>query len=125
LRAAARDTFEVVNLAQERGNNMLIYVVIVLVSFGVFLFVVAILVSTFLTTMATAGAAASQAGAGAGFIGRIDVAAYKRLFAHAAMLQGFFSGLMAGVMGEGRVVGGLKYSALMLIIAWVMFRFFV
>jgi flagellar protein FlaJ len=41
------------------------------------------------------------------------------------MLQGFFSGLMAGVMGEGRVVGGLKYSAIMLIIAWVAFRFFV
>jgi flagellar protein FlaJ len=125
LRAAARDTFEVVNLAQERGNNMLIYVVIVLVSFGVFLFVIGILVSTFLTTMATAGAAASQAGAGAGFIGRIDVPAYKRLFAHAAMIQGFFSGLMAGVMGEGRVVAGLKYSAIMLLIAWVAFRFFV
>jgi len=125
LRAAARDTFEVVNLAQERRNNMLIYMVIVLVSFGVFLFVIAILVSTFLTTMATAGAAASQAGAGAGFIGRIDVPAYKRLFAHGGMLQGFFSGLMAGVMGEGRVLAGLKYSALMLIIAWVAFRFFV
>ena len=44
LRAAARDTFEVVNLAQERRNNMFIYVVIVLVSFAVFLFVIAILV---------------------------------------------------------------------------------
>jgi flagellar protein FlaJ len=125
LRAAARDTFEVVNLAQERRNNMLIYMVIVLVSFAVFLFVIAILVSTFLTTMATAGAAAAQSGASSQFIGRIDVPAYKRLFAHAAMLQGFFSGLMAGVMGEGRVVAGLKYSALMLIIAWVAFRFFV
>ena len=125
LRAAARDTFEVVNLAQERSNNMLIYVVIVLVSFAVFLFVVAILVSTFLTTMATAGAAAGQSGASSQFIGTIDVAAYKRLFAHAAMIQGFFSGLMAGVMGEGRVVGGLKYSAIMLIIAWVAFGFFV
>ena len=31
---------------------MLIYVIIVLVSFAVFLFVIAILVSTFLTTMA-------------------------------------------------------------------------
>ncbi|MDD1702183.1 MAG: type II secretion system F family protein, partial [Methanoregula sp.] len=58
LRAAASDTFEVVNLAQERRNNMMIYVIIVLVSFAVFLFVIAILVSTFLTTMATAGAAA-------------------------------------------------------------------
>lgn len=125
LRAAASDTFEVVNLATERRNNMLIYMVIVLVSFAVFLFVIAILVSTFLTTMATAGAAASSSGAGTQFIGNIDVPAYKRLFSHAAMIQGFFSGLMAGQMGEGRAIAGLKYSALMLFIAWVTFRFFI
>jgi flagellar protein FlaJ len=125
LRAAAADTFEVVNLASERRNNMLIYVVIVLVSFAVFLFVIAILVSTFLTTMATAGAAASSSGAGSQFIGRIDIPAYKRLFTHGAIIQGFCSGLMAGVMGEGRVLAGLKYSAIMVIIAWVTFRFFI
>ena len=94
LRAAAKDTFEVVNLAQERSNNMLIYVIIVLVSFAVFLFVIAILVSTFLTTMATAGASAASSGA-KGFIGQIDLFGYKRLFSHAALLQGFFSGLVA------------------------------
>jgi flagellar protein FlaJ len=125
LRAAAMDTFEVVNLATERRNNMLIYMVIVLISFGVFLFVIAILVSTFLTTMATAGAAATASGAGSQFIGNIDIAAYKRLFSHAAMIQGFFSGLMAGQMGEGRAMAGLKYSSLMLFIAWATFRFFI
>ncbi len=124
LRAAAKDTFEVVNLAQERSNNMLIYVIIVLVSFAVGLFVIAILVSTFLTTMATAGASAASAGA-RGFMGQIDLFAYKRLFSHAAMLQGFFSGLVAGQMGEGRVISGLKYSAIMLLIAWITFRFFI
>jgi flagellar protein FlaJ len=124
LRAAANDTFEVVNMASERRNNMLIYVVIVLVSFAVFLFVIAILVSTFLTTMATAGATAAASGA-QGFIGKIDIEVYKRLFAHAAMLQGFFSGLVAGQMGEGRFVAGLKYSALMLVISWITFRFFI
>jgi archaeal flagellar protein FlaJ len=124
LRAAAKDTFEVVNLAQERSNNMLIYVIIVLVSFAVFLFVIAILVSTFLTTMATAGASAASAGA-RGFMGQIDLFQYKRLFTHAALLQGFFSGLVAGQMGEGRVIAGLKYSAIMVIIAWVTFRFFI
>jgi flagellar protein FlaJ len=124
LRAAAKDTFEVVNLAQERSNNMLIYVIIVLVSFAVFLFVIAILVSTFLTTMATAGASATSAGA-RGFMGQIDLFAYKRLFSHAAMLQGVFSGLVAGQMGEGRVLAGLKYSAIMLLIAWITFRFFI
>jgi flagellar protein FlaJ len=124
LRAAANDTFEVVNLAQERSNNMLIYVIIVLVSFAVFLFVIAILVSTFLTTMATAGASAASAGA-RGFMGQIDLFQYKRLFTHAALLQGFFSGLVAGQMGEGRLISGLKYSAIMVIIAWVTFRFFI
>ncbi len=124
LRAAAKDTFEVVNLQTERANNMLIYVIIVLVAFAVFLFVIAILVSSFLSTMATAGSAASATGA-QGFGGKIDIFVYKRLFSHAAMLQGFFSGLVAGQMGEGRFVAGLKYSAIMLIIAWVTFRFFI
>jgi flagellar protein FlaJ len=124
LRAAAKDTFEVVNLSQERYNNMIIYVIIVLVSFAVFLFVIAILVSTFLTTMATAGASAAASGA-RGFMGQIDLFQYKRLFTHAALLQGFFSGLVAGQMGEGRVIAGLKYSAIMVIIAWVTFRFFI
>jgi flagellar protein FlaJ len=124
LRAAAKDTFEVVNLAQERSNNMLIYVIIVLVSFAVFLFVIAILVSTFLTTMATAGASAASSGA-KGFIGQIDLFGYKRLFSHAALLQGFFSGLVAGQMGEGRLIAGLKYSAIMLFISWITFRFFI
>jgi flagellar protein FlaJ len=125
LRAAASDTFEVVNLAQERRNNMLIYVIIVLVSWAVFMFVIAVLVSSFLSTMATAGTAAQATTASSKFMGRIDLPAYKRLFSHAAMIQGFFSGLCAGQMGEGRVVAGLKYSALMLIISWVVFRFFI
>ena len=124
LRAAAKDTFEVVNLKQERANNMIIYVVIVLVAFAVFCFVIAILVSSFLTTMAVAGAKATASGA-TGFGGIIDLFLYKRLFAHAAMLQGFFSGVVAGQMGEGRFVAGLKYSAIMLIIAWATFRFFI
>jgi len=124
LRAAARDTYEVLALRADRSNNMLIYVIIVPISFLVFLFVILILVSTFLSTMATAGSAASAAGAGAAsFIGNVDLFFYTRLFSHAAMIQGIFSGLVAGQMGEGRVVAGLKYSSIMLIIAWLVFRF--
>jgi flagellar protein FlaJ len=126
LRAASRDTYEVLALRTERRNNMLIYVIIVLISFMVFVFVIFILVSTFLTTMASAGSAASAAGAGAAsFIGNIDLFFYTRLFSHAAMIQGIFSGLVAGQMGEGRVVAGLKYSAIMLLISWIIFRFFI
>jgi flagellar protein FlaJ len=124
LRAAANDSYEFFNLKMERRNNMLIYMVIVLISFLVFLFVIAILESTFLTTMAEAGEKAAAAGAGT-FMARVDIAFYKRLFSHAAMIQGFFSGLVAGQMGEGSAIAGLKYSAIMLTIAWITFRFFI
>ncbi|MDD1656987.1 MAG: type II secretion system F family protein [Methanomicrobiales archaeon] len=124
LRAAANDSYEFFNLKQERRNNMLIYMVIVIISFLVFLFVIAILESTFLTTMAEAGEKASAAGAGS-FMAKVDIAFYKRLFSHAGMIQGFFSGLVAGQMGEGSAISGLKYSAIMLTIAWITFRFFI
>jgi flagellar protein FlaJ len=124
LRAAANDTYEFFNLKNERKNNMLIYMVIVLVSFFVFLFVIAILESTFLTTMASAGAKVASTGA-KGFMSRVNINFYKRLFSHAAMIQGFFSGLVAGQMGEGDAIAGLKYSAIMLLIAWLTFRFFI
>ncbi len=126
LRAAATDTYEFFNLKTERRNNMLIYMIIVIVSFLVFLFVIAILVGTFLTTMAQAGAEVSKAGAAASqFMGAVDIFLYKRIFSHAAMIQGFFSGLVAGQMGEGDVMAGIKYSVIMLAIAWLTFRFFI
>jgi flagellar protein FlaJ len=125
LRAAAKDSYEYINLQTERRNNMLIYVVIVFISFLVFVFVVYILVTTFLSVMATAGSASSATSAGAQFGGSIDLPLYTRIFTHAALIQGFFSGLVAGQMGEGRVVAGLKYSIVMLLIAWIMFTFFV
>jgi flagellar protein FlaJ len=125
LRAAAKDSYEFISLQTERRNNMLIYVVIVIISFLVFVFVIYILVTTFLSVMATAGSAASGTSAGAQFGGNVDLPLYTRLFTHAALIQGFFSGLVAGQMGEGRMVAGLKYSIVMLLIAWIMFRFFV
>ena len=122
LRAAAKDSFEYVTQNTDRRNNMFIYVIIVLASFGVFLFVMLILVSSFLKTMSDLGTT-SGASAAQGFsLGSFDLALYIRIFSHGAMFQGFFSGLVAGVMGEGRVTAGLKYSVIMLLIAWIVFR---
>lgn len=127
LCAAANDSYEFVNLETERRNNMLIYVIIVLVSYMVFLFVIAVMTGTFLDTMAQAGAAVSETGSSGGgaFGSAIDMDFYRRLFLHASVIQGFFSGLVAGQMGEGRAVAGLKYSVVMVIIGWVAFRLFI
>ena len=125
LRAAAHDAYEFFNLKSERQNGMMIYMVIVVMSFFVFLFVIGVLSSTFLTTMAEAGEAVAASGSSQAFIGTVDLFLYNRLFCHSGLIQGFFSGLAAGVMGEGRVLAGLKYAAIMVLIAWVAFRFFI
>ncbi|MDD3406537.1 MAG: type II secretion system F family protein [Methanomicrobium sp.] len=128
LKAAANDSYEFINLADERRNNMMIYVVIVLVSFLVFMGVIGIMTGTFLQTMAEAGTAVGGVGSAAdsmSFGGGLDMDLYRRIFTHASLIQGFFSGLVAGQMGEGRAVAGLKYSLIMMAIAWVAFRFFI
>lgn len=125
LRAAAHDAYEFFNLKTERRNSMLIYMFIVVLSFFVFLFVIGVLSSTFLPTMAEAGEAVAASGSRQAFMDPVDLCLYNRLFFHSALIQGFFSGLAAGVMGEGRVLAGLKYSAIMVLIAWVAFRFFI
>lgn len=126
LRAAANDGYEFIMLRTDRRNNMLIYIVIVFIAFMVFVFVIYILVTTFLSVMATAGAAVAQTSAAGGAFGaNINLPLYTRIFTHAAIIQGLFSGLVAGQMGEGRVTAGLKYSVIMVLIAWVTFRFFV
>jgi len=125
LRAAGKDSAEYVIMKTDRKNNMFIYVIIILASFAVFLFVVMILVSSFLKTMADLGAETGASGQAGFNLGGFDLALYIRVFSHAGMFQGFFSGLVAGVMGEGRVTAGLKYSVLMLLIAWITFRFMV
>ncbi len=123
LEAAARDAREVKLLERERRGNMMVYVVISYMSFFVFLFVIGMLTSTFVPTMAEAGKAAQAAGAGSQFIGAFDPAKYTRLMMHTGVIQGFMSGLVAGQMGEGSVFQGLKHSIILTLIAWAVFTF--
>jgi flagellar protein FlaJ len=123
LEAAARDAREVKLLERERRGNMMVYVVISYMSFFVFLFVIGMLTSTFVPTMAEAGKAAQSAGAGSQFIGAFDPAKYTRLMMHTGVIQGFMSGLVAGQMGEGSVFQGLKHSIILTLVAWMVFTF--
>ncbi|MCZ7406125.1 MAG: hypothetical protein O8C67_14520 [Candidatus Methanoperedens sp.] len=54
---------------------------------------------------------------------KLDV--YNRMFFHGALIQGFCSGLIAGVMGEGNALSGLKHSVIMITIGYLLFTMFV
>ena len=118
LEVAARDAANHEVLREERTNQMIIYVVIIYLSFFVFLFVIATMCGTFLPVMSGVGAAGA---AGPTFMGGIDIDAFRRIFFHAAVIQGFCSGLIAGQMGEGSVFSGIKNSIIMVSIAYLAF----
>ncbi len=126
LEVAAKDAYVLKMMEKDRASNMVIYVVISYMSFGVFLFVIGILSYSFIPVMAEASITANAAGGGAEeFIGVFDPEMFRRLFFHAALIQGFSSGLVAGQMGEGEVIAGLKHSVILTLIAWFTFTFFI
>ncbi len=125
LEITSKDARTTQILERERSVNMLIYVVIIFMSFMVFTIVIYILSSSFLPVMADAGENIQGAGGGAGMLQSFDEEFYYRIFFHAALIQGLCSGFVAGQMGEGKVLAGLKHSLIMLTIAYVIFTFFI
>lgn len=79
--------------------------------------------------MVKAGEKVSTSGGGGGAVPlsltREKLGVYNRIFFHGALIQGFSSGLIAGVMGEGSVLSGLKHSVVMITIGYILFILFV
>ena len=126
LMVAARDAASEQGMRRERSMSMMIYIVIIYISFMVFVGVIFVISTTFLTEMAEAGQQMAASGStSGGFLGNFDLETYTRLFKHAAIIQGLSSGLMAGAMGEGSVMAGLKHSTIMIAIGYTIFTLFI
>jgi flagellar protein FlaJ len=105
-------------LKKERSAEMFIYVFIIFVTFCVFLIIVYVLAAFFLPAL---GGSSNPAMSMANF----DLKEYTLLFFHAALLQGFGSGLVAGKMGSGSAASGLKQSLAMMTVSYLMFIVFI
>ena len=118
LTIAAHDAEVQKQLKKERNAEMFVYVFIVYIAYMVFLFIVYILAAYFLPTMPSG---TDNIQAGMPLISDFDLEAYTMLFFHAAMIQGFCSGIVAGKMGTGKIHSGLKHSLLMMSMAYLIF----
>ena len=126
LRIAAHDAQATRRLRRERRQELFTYLVIIYLSFLVFLVIVGALVGLLIPSLPTGadvGTAGTLAGptAGIGLFSGVDVAAYKLLLYHTALIQGVCSGLVAGQMGEGSLKNGAKHATAMLLVAYVVF----
>jgi flagellar protein FlaJ len=134
LRIAADESRATWGLRRERRQVMLTYLIVIYISFLVFLGIIAALSVSFIPAIEAAGVpggggelpdtGSGVPGGPAGItdgIGDIDVAVYEQLFFHAASIQAVCSGLVAGQLGEGSVRDGVKHVAVLLALTLVAF----
>jgi flagellar protein FlaJ len=123
LKIAASDARMNEILKRERSTSMLIYLAIIYLAFAVFIFVVGVIVTMFLPLLLKGGGAAlAQKGATIVKTQSINGETFRLLVYHATLIQGLFSGLLAGHMGEGSLTAGVKHSCILIIIALVAFN---
>jgi flagellar protein FlaJ len=115
LRIAARQAAADRRLERQRRQAMLEYMVVVYVSYLVFLFIIAVLAGFLLPNLPTEGTetAASTNVQGLGGFSETDPDAYATLFYHAVLVQGLFSGVIAGQLSTADVKAGAKHAAVM------------
>jgi flagellar protein FlaJ len=102
-------------LEKERKTQTRPYIAIIYVALFVFLFTIVILFKTFFTGVD---------GMALFSMPTSSPEDLKRLFLHLTLVQGFFSGLVAGKMGEGSISAGLKHSLVMTMLGYVVLKFF-
>ena len=126
LRIAADEARATWSLRRERRQVMVTYLIVIYISFLVFLGIIASLSVSFIPAIEEAAISGTSAGVGdltaapggpggiTDGLGDIDAAAYEQLFFHAAAIQAVCSGLVAGQLGEGSVRDGVKHVVVLL-----------
>ena len=125
LSIAANDARMSESLKRERLSDMIIYIIVIYLSFAVFVFVVVVLDWNFLSMleeMAVGGGLDNVPSSMLAITKAGTLVIISRLLFHACLVNAFFSGLIAGQMGEGAVKAGVKHTVVMLIISLIIFN---
>ncbi len=125
LEVLAEDVTTERSLQQERSRVTSTYVIVVFLSFGIFLLTAYSLSASFIPLMTKMSESQVSGETPVAQFGGISPTVIKQIFFHASLIQGFCSGLLAGMMEKGKLSAGLKYSLIMLSVAWVFFTFLV
>jgi flagellar protein FlaJ len=124
LETVAEDIRTMKEMQEERKNKLSIYTVTIYAIYGTFLFIVVMLTQSLVPAIPQMQAAAEFLGSGGAPGGTISETEFRTFLFHISLVEAFFSGLIAGQMGEGRISAGFKHSLVLLAFALVAFHFF-
>ena len=120
--SAQKHVEDILALRKERLGQMKPYIWIIYAAFIIFLLVIVVLFNTFFYPMSEMytefqGNQFQNLG-----LNPQVLESYKILFLHMTIVEGLFSGLVAGKMGEGKAKSGLKHSAIMVLVGWITYK---
>ncbi|MCD6447842.1 MAG: type II secretion system F family protein [Thermoplasmata archaeon] len=119
IEAAAKNVREIKILQAERRTEMKMYLMIIYISFFVFLAVIIALASMFLPKLYEAASGAGQLiGGGSG----LTLESYKFIYIATALSQAIGSGIVAGSLAEGKAIAGLRHGTIMILITYIVFK---
>jgi flagellar protein FlaJ len=130
IEIAADETRAGRRLQRERRQEMLTYLMVIYISFFVFIGIVVALTSAFIPAIESANLSGGGGGLPGGVtsglfsgIGSVNTNAYSLIFFHAAVIQSVLSGLVAGQLGEGDIRDGGKHVVILLTATQIAFFF--
>ena len=118
--AVASYTDSEIRFRKRLRSSMFLYVVIIYITIFVFLFVSYTIIKNFLA--AFSGLNVTSVG---GFVVMVDVSFIKEIFFETTIIVALLSGIIAGVIGEGKITAGIKHSYIFLIASYIMYTYFI
>lgn len=106
-------------IRRKRKRSTRTYIIIFYIAFIIFVGIVAVLVNSLLPALLNTEVQNQAAGAG------FQIEEITNVLFYMTLMQGGFSGAVAGKISEGSVIAGIKHSIAMITIAIIAFQFFV
>jgi flagellar protein FlaJ len=106
-------------LTKEKYSQLSSYIIIIVIAYAVFLLTVLVLDVQFFPQMTKQIASGTSASSFA-FLNLSTIPLIKEILTGVGIVQGVGSGLMSGVLGEGRYQSGLLYAAILASIGYIL-----
>lgn len=126
LRIAANRAKADRRLKQRRRDEMVVYNIFIYIGYLVFLGIVGVVVVVLLPNLPETGALSERQARRVAFggsnlegIGQIDEAAWTLTLVHAIIIQGFFSGWLAGQLSTGDLRAGAKHVTALIALGYL------
>jgi archaeal flagellar protein FlaJ len=100
---------------KETSSQMKPYIIVIFASFVVYLFIAILLVQSFLAPVSQIDNIPALLGSGVGSLN------FKGFFYQYMLISAITGGLMAGKLGERRIIGGLKHSIILILVGYIAF----